>query len=64
MNKKNKTSPFVLAALALLGLSSAAAAELRTAADVTFSGEAMGVARRFIEYHLETKLESLAVLDG
>jgi len=34
------------------------------AADLAFSGEAMGVARRFIEYHLERKLQSLAVLDG
>jgi DNA repair protein RecO (recombination protein O) len=33
-------------------------------ADPRFSGEAMGVARRFVEYHLERKLESLAVLDG
>jgi DNA repair protein RecO (recombination protein O) len=38
-------------------------ADLPTA-DTSFSGEAMGVARRFIEYHLEKKLESLAVLDG
>jgi len=32
--------------------------------DAAFSGEAMGVARRFMEYHLERKLQSLAVLDG
>lgn len=32
--------------------------------DERFSGEAMGVARRFIEYHLERRLESLALLDG
>ena len=32
--------------------------------DDTFSSEAMGVARRFVEYHLERRLESLAVLDG
>jgi DNA repair protein RecO (recombination protein O) len=32
--------------------------------DERFSGEAMGVARRFVEYHLERRLESLAVLDG
>jgi DNA repair protein RecO (recombination protein O) len=28
------------------------------------SRQAMGVARRFVEYHLERRLESLAVLDG
>ncbi len=33
-------------------------------AEASFSGEARGVARRFVEYHLERKLESLAVLDG
>ena len=33
-------------------------------AEPSFSGEAMGVARRFVEYHLERRLESLAVLDG
>jgi hypothetical protein len=27
------------------------------------SGEARGVARRFVEYHLERRLVSLAVLD-
>jgi DNA repair protein RecO (recombination protein O) len=32
--------------------------------DPGFSGEALGVARRFMEYHLEKKLSSLAVLDG
>jgi hypothetical protein len=32
-------------------------------ADPQFSGEAMGVARRFVEYHLERRLSSLAVLD-
>ena len=31
-------------------------------ADPRFSGEAMGVARRFVEYHLERRLESLVVL--
>jgi DNA repair protein RecO (recombination protein O) len=31
-------------------------------ADSRFSGEAMGVARRFVEYHLERRLESLVVL--
>ena len=29
-----------------------------------FSGQAMGVTRRFLEYHLERRLESLAILDG
>jgi DNA repair protein RecO (recombination protein O) len=29
----------------------------------TFAGEARGVARRFIEYHLERQIRSLAVLD-
>ena len=28
------------------------------------SGQAMGVTRRFVEYHLERRLESFAVLDG
>ena len=32
--------------------------------DDSFSGEAKGVARRFIEYHLEKQLQSMAVLDG
>jgi len=31
--------------------------------DPEFSGEAMGIARRFVEYHLERRLSSLAVLD-
>lgn len=34
------------------------------AADERFSGEALGVTRRFVEHHLERRLESLAVLDG
>lgn len=34
------------------------------AADDSFSREAMGVARRFIEYHLERRLVSPAVLGG
>jgi DNA repair protein RecO (recombination protein O) len=34
------------------------------ASEPAMSGQAMGVARRFVEYHLERKLESLAVLDG
>jgi DNA repair protein RecO (recombination protein O) len=33
-------------------------------ADVRFSGEAMGVARRFIEYHLERRLDTMAMLGG
>jgi DNA repair protein RecO (recombination protein O) len=32
-------------------------------ADSLLSGEAMGVARRFVEYHLDRKLISLAVLE-
>ncbi|MFQ5524271.1 MAG: DNA repair protein RecO [Acidimicrobiia bacterium] len=31
--------------------------------DLSLSGEAMGVARRFVEYHLDRKLTSLAVLE-
>lgn len=31
--------------------------------DATFSGEAMGVTRRFIEYHLDRRIKSLAI-DG
>ena len=31
--------------------------------DTALSGEAMGVARRFVEYHLDRKLASLAVMD-
>ncbi|MCI0543366.1 MAG: DNA repair protein RecO [Actinobacteria bacterium] len=33
------------------------------ATDASLSGEAMGVARRFVEYHLDRKLASLAVLE-
>jgi DNA repair protein RecO (recombination protein O) len=33
-------------------------------ADDGFSGEARGVARRFVEYHLERQIKSLAVLDA
>ena len=42
-----------------------AAADLAAlpAVDKTYSGEARGVARRFIEYHLEREIKSLAVLD-
>lgn len=31
--------------------------------DSALSGEAMGIARRFVEYHLDRKLASLAVMD-
>jgi DNA repair protein RecO (recombination protein O) len=31
--------------------------------DVSLSGEAMGIARRFVEYHLDRKLTSLAVME-
>ena len=33
-------------------------------ANTALSGEARGVARRFFEYHIERKLESLAFIDG
>ncbi len=33
------------------------------AGDETLSGEAMGIARRFVEYHLDRKLSSLAVME-
>ena len=32
--------------------------------DPSLSGEAMGVARRFVEFHLERRFGSLTVLDG
>ena len=32
-------------------------------ADVALSGEAMGIARRFVEYHLDRKLTSMAVME-
>ena len=32
--------------------------------DESMSREAIGVARRFVEYHLERRLASLAMLDG
>jgi hypothetical protein len=31
--------------------------------DVALAGEAMGIARRFVEYHLDRKLASLAVME-
>jgi hypothetical protein len=31
--------------------------------DDALSGEAMGIARRFVEYHLDRKLASLAVME-
>jgi DNA repair protein RecO (recombination protein O) len=31
--------------------------------DQAMSGEAMGIARRFVEYHLDRKLTSLAVME-
>ncbi len=33
------------------------------ATDVELAGEAMGIARRFVEYHLDRKLSSLAVME-
>jgi DNA repair protein RecO (recombination protein O) len=50
--------------VAYLGVVAAADLAGLPPADERFSGEAMGVARRFVEYHLERRLESLAVLDG
>jgi DNA repair protein RecO (recombination protein O) len=47
----------------LAGIAAADLADL-PGADPSFSPEAMGVARRFVEYHLERRLVSLAVLDG
>ncbi|HEX9855107.1 MAG TPA: DNA repair protein RecO [Acidimicrobiia bacterium] len=46
-------------------LAAVAAADLAAlpAVDPHLSRDAMGVARRFLEYHLERRLESLAVLD-
>ena len=34
------------------------------ASEPALSGEAVGIARRFVEYHIETQLVSLAVLNG
>jgi DNA repair protein RecO (recombination protein O) len=34
------------------------------AVDPAFSGEAMGVARRFVEHHLDRRLSSLATLEA
>ncbi|MDJ0496598.1 MAG: DNA repair protein RecO [Acidimicrobiia bacterium] len=46
-------------------LASLAGADLGDLPDTNeaFSGEARGVARRFVEYHLERQIQSLAVLD-
>ena len=47
-------------------LATLAAADLADlpAADLSLSGEAMGVTRRFLEYHLDRRLESLTTVDG
>jgi DNA repair protein RecO (recombination protein O) len=47
-------------------LAALAAADLGELPEVDngLSGEARGVARRFVEYHLERQLQSMAVLDG
>jgi DNA repair protein RecO (recombination protein O) len=47
-------------------LAGVAAADLSAMpdADPRLTGDAMGVTRRFLEYHLERRLESLAVLDA
>lgn len=47
----------------LAALAAADLAELPPA-DPSFSGEALGVTRRFLEYHLERRLASLATADG
>ena len=47
----------------LAAIATADLAELPDA-DPQFSGEARGVARRFMEYHLERRIESMAVFDG
>jgi DNA repair protein RecO (recombination protein O) len=46
-------------------LASLAASELHALPpmDATYSSEAMGIARRFVEYHLDRKLTSLAVME-
>ena len=46
-------------------LAALAGAELGNlpAADPALSSEAMGIARRFVEYHLDRKLVSLAVME-
>ena len=46
----------------LAGLATAELMDLPPA-DSALSGEAMGVARRFVEYHLDRKLASLAVME-
>ena len=47
-------------------LAGLAAADLASMAPDSpeFSGEAMGITRRFVEYHLERRLASLGLLDG
>jgi len=47
----------------LAGLAAADLSDL-PASDQRFTGEARGVARRFVEYHLERQIQSLAVLDA
>lgn len=46
----------------LAGLATTEFSEI-TADDDGLSGEAMGIARRFVEYHLDRKLKSLAVME-
>jgi len=47
-------------------MAAVAAADFHTLpeADEEFSREALGVTKRFMEYHLERQLESLVMLDG
>ena len=47
----------------LAALAAADFADLPTT-DETRSGEAVGIARRFVEYHIESRLDSLAILNG
>jgi hypothetical protein len=47
----------------LAGLA-AADLSLLPPSDPALAAEAMGVTRRFVEYHLDRRLASLAVLDG
>ena len=54
-------APAVSAATNLAGLA-AADLSLLPPTDPVLAGEAMGVTRRFVEFHLDRRLSSLAVL--
>lgn len=47
----------------LAGLADADLTSLTPGTDASLSGEAMGIARRFVEYHLDRKLISMAVME-